>query len=109
GRVRRYENALGQRSKVLKEYDNPDPVWLKGLETTLAETGIAIEAARLDFLQKLQEVCDRTDAQTEKFFPKALLELRGSIAELLVRSPALEVEDMFLYQLEKTRAADQIT
>lgn len=109
GRVRRYENALSQRSKILKEYERPDPLWLKGLETNLAETGIAIEAARLDFLQRLQAVCDRTDAQTEKFFPKAVLSLQGDIAQALTSRPAVEVEAMFLHQLEKTRAADSIT
>lgn len=109
GRVRRYENALSQRSKLLKENDNPDPSWLKGLEVTLAETGIAIEAARLDFMQRLQSVCDQTDAETEKFFPKALLSLRGGLADLLMKSPAVEVEAIFASQLEKTRISDSVT
>ena len=47
GRVTRYENAMAQRSKLLRE-GNFDPAWLKGLEAQMAETGVAISAARLD-------------------------------------------------------------
>ena len=108
GRVTRYENALRQRSKILQEGDY-DPVWLQGLEAQMAETGVAICAARLDFVGKLQTSCDLTDLNQERVFPRALLSALGTVEELLRNSPALEVEKMFAYQLEQSRAKDAQT
>ncbi len=105
GRVSRYENALSQRSKLLRE-GRGDAVWLTALEKQIAETGIAIAAARLDFVQKLQSACD---AEEGIHFPRAQLRVTGSIEELLCNAPALEVEDMFIYQLQAGRERDAVT
>lgn len=107
GRVTRYENAMRQRSKLLHE-GNSDPSWLGGLEAQMAETGVAIAAARLDFTDKLQQSCDRTESGEEKFFPKAKIKVKGTIEELLQNTPAVEVEKMFFYQLEQSRPQDAI-
>lgn len=108
GRVTRYENAMNQRSRILRENERPDTVWLDALEAQMAETGVAIAAARCDFLSILQRACDQ-DALEETLFPRALLALRGTIEELLSQAPALEVEDMFRYQLRESRSADART
>lgn len=108
GRVTRYENAMSQRSKILRENERPDPVWLDGLEAQMAETGVAIAAARTEFLHILQAACDR-GAVTETLFPRAFMALRGTIEELLAQAPALEVEDMFRYQLRDSRNVDART
>lgn len=108
GRVTRYENAMGQRSKILRESERPDPVWLDGLEAQMAETGVAIAAARSEFLVILQRACDQQDV-AETLFPRALMGLRGTIEELLSRAPAIEVEDMFRYQLRESRSVDART
>ncbi len=108
GRVTRYENAMSQRSKILRENERPDPVWLDGLEAQMAETGVAIAAARSEFLVILQRACDQQDV-AETLFPRALMSLRGTIEELLSRAPALEVEDMFRYQLRESRSVDART
>jgi DNA replication and repair protein RecF len=105
GRVSRYENALSQRSKLLRDGRN-EPAWLNGLESQIAETGIAIAAARLDFVQKLQSACDKEDTE---HFPLAKLYVTGSIEELLRNATALEVEDMFKYQLQSSRERDSVT
>jgi len=109
GRVTRYENTAAQRAKLLKEHQVPDPNWLAGLEVVMAETGIAIAAARLDFVQRLQKACDTAPATQESFFPNARLALQGTIEELLLNAPALEVEEMFKYQLKQTRRQDAVT
>lgn len=109
GRVTRYDNAMSQRAKILKEYQKPDPAWLDGLEATMAETGTAIAAARLHFVQKLQEACDRAAPLEDRLFPKSRLAATGTVEELLTRAPALEVEDLFRYQLTRTRDQDSIT
>lgn len=108
GRMTRYENAMAQRSKLLREGQN-DPSWLKSLESQMAETGVAIAAARLDFVERLQRACDMAHEKEETFFPKAVLNLSGTVEELLTRTPALEVEDLFAYQLEQSRVRDADT
>jgi DNA replication and repair protein RecF len=105
GRVTRYENAMRQRSKLLQE-GSAEPVWLQSLESQMAETGVAIAAARLDFAQRLQNSCDTADKAQENYFPQARLKITGTIEELLQNSPAVEVEKMFIYQLEQSRARD---
>lgn len=105
GRVSRYENAMRQRSKLLQEEKN-EPSWLDGLEAQMAETACAIGAARLDFVSRLQAACK--SSQTE-FFPLAQLRASGTIEELLANSSALEVEDMFKFQLSQSRKRDAVT
>lgn len=109
GRLTRYENAMRQRSKILKEHDNPDPSWLEGLESTMAETGVAIAAARIDFVERLQIACHESDAAVTAHFPLARIALSGTIEEFLSRMPALEVEDLFKYQLAQSRIQDAVT
>lgn len=108
GRVTRYENAMAQRSKLLRE-GKGDPSWLKSLESQMAETGVAIAAARQDFVLRLQKACDMAHEREETWFPKAALHLSGTIEELLSKTPAVEVEEMFAYQLQQSRARDAET
>jgi DNA replication and repair protein RecF len=105
GRVTRYENAMRQRSRLLQEGKN-DPAWLTGLESQMAETGVAIAAARREFIERLQRACDKSE---HEFFPRAELSPRGALEELLASVPALEVEEMFTYQLAQSRGIDMRT
>lgn len=107
GRVTRYENAMRQRSKLLQE-GGAEPSWLDSLEAQMAETAIAIVAARLDFITRLQQICDQTDADEESYFPKIRLSLKGTVEELLQKLPAVEVEKLFTYQLKESRPRDAI-
>lgn len=107
GRLTRYENAMRQRSKLLQESEGrADPSWLTALESTMAETGVSIAAARLHFIERLQQACDTAD---DGLFPKAAIALSGTIDELLRHSPAVEVEGLFQYQLAQTRTQDAVT
>lgn len=108
GRVTRYENAMAQRSKLLRD-GGADPSWLKSLESQMAETGVAIAAARLDFLTRLQRACDLAHEQEETWFPKARIALSGTVEELLSKTPAVEVEELFAYQLSQSRNRDAET
>ncbi len=105
GRVTRYKNALSQRSKLLRD-GNGDNTWLSSLEQQMAETAIAIAAARLDFATRLQAACKNSD---NEFFPLARLKVEGRIEELLESAPALEVEDLFKLDLSQSRPRDAIT
>lgn len=108
GRVSRYENAMRERSKLLQMGNNDDR-WLNGLEAQMAQTGVAIAAARLDFADRLQHYCHRTDSGEERFFPKAHIKCKGTIEELLQQTPAVEVEKLFIYQLKQSRGRDAIS
>lgn len=105
GRVTRYENALAQRSRLLRDNKN-DETWLLALEHQMAETGVAIAAARLEYVYRLQRACDNAD---HAHFPRAQIFVKGTIEEFLTHMPALEVEDLFRYQLAASRPRDALT
>lgn len=105
GRLTRYETALRERSKFLQE-SRRETGWLEGLEAQIAETGVAIAAARLEFVTRLQKAC--LHSHTEHF-PLAGITVTGSLEELLGQTPALEVEQIFRYQLKESRARDAQT
>jgi len=109
GRVTRYENAMRQRSKLLQEgaeKGGADPSWIKGLESQMAETGVAIAAARLEFVERLQAASRQSE---DEHFPQATMRATGTLEELLGRESALAVEELFAYQLEVSRPRDAIT
>jgi DNA replication and repair protein RecF len=109
GRVTRYENAMRQRSRLLQESRVPDATWLSSLERQIAQTGVSIAAARHDFVQRLQNACDQIGPADESLFPRAAINLQGTIEDLLTKAPAIEVETNFIQQLEKNRPRDSIT
>ncbi len=104
GRLTRYDNALSQRSKLLKE-ERYDTSWIAGLEEQMAETGIAIAAARNDFTHKLQIACNRAGGGD---FPVADLALQGFVENRLEANPALQVEEDFKRQLKNAREQDAV-
>lgn len=106
GRVTRYENALRQRSKLLSEKPR-EQSWITGLEKQMAETGIAITAARLDFLDKLK-ASFLDDDETKGHFPKADLTLIGTLENLLDQYPALEAENKYIELLAQSRPYDAV-
>ncbi len=107
GRVIRYENALSQRSKLLREGKGED-IWLGALEQQMAETGVAIAAARLEYAQRLIEACKAAD---DSSFPRACFSVKGWVEEWLERGdvPALEVEGRFKDSLKQSRSRDALT
>lgn len=102
-----YDKALRQRQRLLDslaEGGRPDPDWLSALEAEMAASGIAMAAARLDALVRLQgEIDDRSESQ----FPKADLGLEGYVESLLAETGnAGEAEDTFAAELARVRGRD---
>lgn len=108
GRITRYDHALSERSRLLKDGVQDDG-WLSSIETQMAETGGAIAAARLDFIERLQQACDSVDEQESAYFPKVRLSMAGLFEERLKMMPALEVESLFKKALQTGRSQDAIT
>lgn len=108
GRVTRYESVMSQRTRLLREQRETgaavDPLWLSSLESTMAETGVAIAAARLQTLESLSAHLDSILRGTG--FPVASLTLAGGIEESLQQYPALQVEDRMRERLASSRGYD---
>ncbi|HEY8872148.1 MAG TPA: DNA replication/repair protein RecF [Stellaceae bacterium] len=105
-RVARYEQALRERSRLLREGGSgggsADPAWLAALEEVMAAEGVAIAAARRDAVERLDRVC----AEGENAFPRARLNLVGTLESWLETMPALAVEERFRAALAHSRATD---
>jgi DNA replication and repair protein RecF len=100
-RSNRYERALRQRARLLQE-GRADPAWLDGLEREMAETGVAIAAARRAYLERLVAALTfGTDA-----FPRPAIAVSGLLEEALASGSALIAEDEFRRRLIAARGAD---
>lgn len=102
GRVARYDTAMRERLRLLKQGNAPRP-WLAALEKTAAETGVALAAARAELARNLNEAAIRQD---DGVFPLAEIRVLGSVEQALTEKPAQEVEAWCCQQYEKSRAAD---
>jgi DNA replication and repair protein RecF len=103
--ISKYEQASKERSKLLKE-GSRDPIWLGGLEKTIAQMGVAIVSWRatvLDFLRKIIQ-----DMLIPSGFPKFELEFEGEVETWMQNKTALEVEGLFQAKLASSRELDAI-
>jgi DNA replication and repair protein RecF len=112
GRLTRYEKAMQQRARVLKnevektEISTDIQSWLKALERQMAETSVAIATARLDFIERLQIFSNQDDGS---LFPKGRYSITGFVENLLIQGKkSLEVEDCFQQELLRSRAHDSL-
>ena len=100
GRMARYEKALRQRSILLSEGQG-DASWLKSLEAVLAETAVAVTAARQTLIRDINQ-----EAEKGWFgFPGVQLGLVGGIEKWLTDMPALQVEDILMATAKTARLA----
>ena len=103
-RVARYEQALRERSRLLRDGRN-EPAWLSGLEEIMAAEGVAVAAARREAIERLDRVC----AAANGAFPRARLSLVGIIEAWLDEMPALAAEERFRAVLADSRAGDALS
>lgn len=101
-RIYRYDHALRERSRLLKQ-GMRDPHWLKALEETMAGEGVAIAYARQEAVDLLEEA----SGWAIGIFPQASLRLIGAIDQWIQEGiSALEVEDRLRISLEQSRSED---
>lgn len=103
GRISRYDKALRERSRLLRDSVRPDPVWLKALEDEMATTGTAMAAARLDMVQNLDSVCSTYKGP----FPALSVNLSGTPEDWLATMPALEAEQRLREALAAARGGGE--
>ena len=98
GRMSRYEKVFRQRSHLLGE-QRGDDAWFSALESVLAETAVAVTAARQSLIKALND-----EAAKGWFgFPGVKLLLAGEVEDWLSQMPALEVEDQFMLAARMAR------
>jgi DNA replication and repair protein RecF len=90
GRLSRYDRAMRQRNRLLE--DRAEDRWLCAVEQELAETGVAIIAAR----QAMVDALDHEASIPVAGFPAARLAMTGTAESWLKDMPAVDVEDRIL-------------
>lgn len=101
-RVVDYEKAMRGRNRLLSE-GRLDPVWLDGIETQMAELGIAIALARQELVALLGKLID--EGQGHSPFPQAGLMLEDFLGDVTGET-AVEKEEAFAADLAHMRGRD---
>ncbi|WP_293855951.1 DNA replication/repair protein RecF [uncultured Alsobacter sp.] len=104
-RVSALERSLRSRNRLLEE-DRPDPSWLDAVEREVAETGVAVAAARRETVERLAGLIQAGRDETSPF-PWAAVALDGALEAELATRPAVDVEDAFRSLLRRNRARDK--
>lgn len=104
-RTNAYERALTSRNRVLDEAPS-NTRWLDSIEQEVAELGVAVVAARLEAVGRLQALIDAGHDDASPF-PAAKSALIGTLEDELAVYPAVEVEDKFRRLLHASRMRDR--
>jgi DNA replication and repair protein RecF len=106
-RVNRFERAMQQRNRLLAD-DVRDGARFEGLEQVMAETGVAIAAARAEAVAALASIAaERSLRDPSSPFPSAGLAIEGTLEADLERLAALEVEEGYAESLRENRERDR--
>ena len=98
-RVGEWEHAWRERQRLIEEA--ADPAWLSAIEQRLAESGVAIAAARRELVARLGSA-----TAVPGPFPRPELALDGEVEAWLEESPALAVEERLRAALARSRSSD---
>lgn len=98
-RLSAFDNLYRQWLQVLKS-NNPNQRWLSSLEEQMAGYSVAIAAARLEQVNKLNAFMERN---SDDIFPDVYLELDGTLEQMITQKPAVYVEDFYRESLMKQR------
>ena len=96
-----YERAMRERNRLLKD-GRMDETWLGALEQNMAETGVALAAARRQVVGRLAIAAEAALGP----FPIPDLALAGDTEAELAGGPALAAEDALRRRLALGRRAD---
>lgn len=101
-RISAFEKAMRERQRLLAEGVGDD-AWLTALESTMAEKGAAIAAARVHFVSALGRAAL---AGVSAAFPSARLGLEGCLEDGVARGAAIDAEDHYIGLLSAMRQRD---
>lgn len=99
-----YEKAMRGRNRLLTE-GSRDGAWFDAIETQMAETGVAIAAARAELVRLLAAMIDRLPGSGP--FPQADISLAGDLESALAGAAAVDVEERYRAALANGRERDR--
>jgi DNA replication and repair protein RecF len=99
-----YEKAMRGRNRLLSE-ESRDRGWFEAIETQMAETGVAIAAARAEMVRLLAAMIEKLPASGP--FPQADISIAGVLENQIGRQPAVEIEETFRRSLAEGRERDR--
>jgi len=99
-----YEKAMRGRNRLLAE-DSRDGAWFDAIEAQMAETGVAIAAARAELVRLLTAMIAKLPDDGP--FPRAAITLDGAIERHVAERPAVEVEESLRATLASGRPRDR--
>jgi DNA replication and repair protein RecF len=103
----RFERAMTSRNRLLADGVR-DNAQLSGFEQVMAETGIAVAAARLEAVAAMGQIVEKRQARDpNSAFPWSSFRLAGSIEDSLQTLSAVEAEDRYAQTLRETRERDR--
>jgi DNA replication and repair protein RecF len=100
-----YEKAMRGRNRLLAE-DSRDLMWLSAIEAQMAETGVAMAAARAELVKLLMAMIERMPV--DGAFPQATLALDGTLETAFAQRSAVEVEEEYRASLSDGRGRDRV-
>lgn len=103
----RFERAMTSRNRLLADGVR-DNAQLSGFEQVMAETGIAVAAARLEAVAAMRAIVEKRRARDpNSAFPWSAFRLEGTIEDDLSGMSAVEAEDLYAKTLRDTRERDR--
>ncbi|CCB63249.1 MULTISPECIES: DNA replication/repair protein RecF [unclassified Hyphomicrobium] len=103
----RFERAMTSRNRLLADGVR-DNAQLSGFEQVMAETGIAVAAARLEAVAAMRTIVEKRRARDpNSAFPWSAFRLEGTIEDDLSGMSAVEAEDLYAKTLRDTRERDR--
>ncbi|MER8656363.1 DNA replication/repair protein RecF [Mesorhizobium sp. M0847] len=99
-----YEKAMRGRNRLLTE-GSRDGAWFDAIEMQMAETGVAIAAARAELVRLLTAMIDRLPSSGP--FPQADISLFGDLESDVASAPAVDVEERYRAALADGRERDR--
>lgn len=100
--VSAFETAMASRNRLLAD-GRADTAWLAGVEDSMARHAVAVTAARVALVDRLNAVLA---AGAAGHFPVARLALQDAVADRLAAGPALAAEDALRAGLAEDRGRD---
>jgi DNA replication and repair protein RecF len=102
-----FERAMRQRNRLLDDGVRA-AAQFDGLELIMAETGVAIAAARVEMVQAISlEMAERRKMDPDSAFPWVSLVLEGLLEEGLGTLAAVDAEDRYREMLARSRERDR--
>lgn len=105
-RVNALDRLLRERNRLNSE-EHSEARWLDSVEAQLAQTAVAVAAARNDAIAAVRSFFTNTRARDSKrLFPWAEVIVDGELEQQLIDRPAVQIEDEYRTLLADSRGLD---